>query len=186
MQDGSFESRFNDESINRQPKIFLKAHLPNCQHTSVEVIAGLRLCDALMKALKRRNLTCEMCEVTAIGHDKPIDWDTDISSIGAEEIYVKVINNLPIMIHISHQFVRKTFLMLTFCECCRRHLFTGFLCTQCNYRFHSQCAHHVPSMCREVDKDRLARSPDFKSSNLGFSYPDKCVISLGNFALYTI
>lgn len=176
MQDGSFESRYNDESINRQPKIFLKAHLPNSQHTSVEVIAGLRLCDALMKALKRRNLTCGMCEVTAIGHDKPIDWDTDIISIRAEEIYVKVINNLPIMTHISHQFVRKTFFTLTFCECCRRLLFTGFLCTQCNYRFHPQCAHMVPHMCHQVDTERLAQSPDFKSSSPGFSYPDKYVI----------
>lgn len=98
-----FQIRYNDETQNRQPKIFLRARLPNQQRTSVQVIPGLRLRDALMKALNRRNLTCEMCEVTTVNDNKPIDWDTDISLIHAEEVYVKVINKFPIMTHISHQ-----------------------------------------------------------------------------------
>lgn len=77
--------------------------MPNQQRTSVQVIPGLRLRDALMKALKRRNLTSEMCEVTQLSSDTPIPWDTDISLIRAEEVYVKVIDKFPIMTHISHQ-----------------------------------------------------------------------------------
>lgn len=91
------------ETFSRQPKIFLRAHLPNQQRTSVEVIPGLKLKDALSKALARRNLTCEMCEVTTLNRDNPIHWDTDISLIRAEEVYVKVTNKFPIMTHISHQ-----------------------------------------------------------------------------------
>lgn len=99
----SLQIRNNVETLNRQPKIFLRAHLPNQQRTSVQVIPGLRLRDALSKALKRRNLTCEMCEVTTLSRDKPIHWDMDISLIRAEEIYVKVTDKFPIMTHISHQ-----------------------------------------------------------------------------------
>lgn len=95
------------ETLSRQPKIFLRAHLPNQQRTSVQVIPGLRLRDALNKALKRRNLTCEMCEVTTLSRDKPIHWDTDISLIRAEEVYVKVTDKFPIMTHISHQVITK-------------------------------------------------------------------------------
>lgn len=94
------------EALSRQPKIFLRAHLPNQQRTSVQVIPGLRLRDALSKALKRRNLTCEMCEVTTLNRDKSIHWDTDISLIRAEEVYVKVLDKFPIMTHISHQVCR--------------------------------------------------------------------------------
>lgn len=89
--------------MTRQPKIFLRAHLPYQQRTSVQVIPGLRLRDALQKALKRRNLTCDMCEVTVFGNDIPIAWDTDISLIQAEEVYVKVLDKVRIMTHISHQ-----------------------------------------------------------------------------------
>lgn len=89
--------------MTRQPKIFLRAHLPYQQRTSVQVIPGLRLRDALQKALKRRNLTCDMCEVTVFGNDTPIAWDTDISLIQAEEVYVKVLERVRIMTHISHQ-----------------------------------------------------------------------------------
>lgn len=72
----------------------------------LQVIPGLRLRDALSKALKRRNLTCEMCEVTTLTRDKPIHWDTDISLIRAEEVYVKVTDKFPIMTHISHQVIK--------------------------------------------------------------------------------
>lgn len=98
-----FQTESNCGTLTRQPKIFLRAHLPYQQRTSVQVIPGLRLRDALQKALKRRNLTCDMCEVTVFGNDIPIAWDTDISLIRAEEVYVKVLEKVRIMTHISHQ-----------------------------------------------------------------------------------
>jgi hypothetical protein len=55
--------------------------------------------------------------------------------------------------HRSHQFKRKTFFALAFCECCRRLLFTGFYCIQCNYRFHQRCSGKVPIQCSKLHID---------------------------------
>lgn len=48
---------------SKQPRTFLRAHLPNQQRTSVSVVAGMKLSSALAKALSRRNLTWNFCEV---------------------------------------------------------------------------------------------------------------------------
>ncbi|GBP17326.1 hypothetical protein EVAR_17814_1 [Eumeta japonica] len=138
------------DTLTRQPKIFLRAHLPNQQRTSVQVKEGVTLRDALSKALKLRNLTCQMCEVVRTGNNQVIPWDSDITKIEAEEVTVRTLDKLPIMSHISHQFTRKTFFTLAFCECCRRLLFNGFYCSQCNFKFHQRCADKVPSMCHQV------------------------------------
>ncbi|KAJ6634759.1 Raf like serine/threonine-protein kinase Raf, partial [Pseudolycoriella hygida] len=163
------ETASNYGTLTRQPKTFLRAHLPYQQRTSVEVIPGLRLRDALQKALKRRNLTCNMCEVSVYGKNIPIAWDTDISLIQAEEVCVKVLDKVRIMTHISHQFIRKTFFTLAFCECCRRLLFTGLYCNQCNFRFHQRCGDKVPPLCHQINMDRyyqqlLAHNPDSAAS----------------------
>lgn len=143
------ESSSTTASFNsKPPKYLLRAHLPNKQRTSVQVMPGRKLRDALIKALRRRNLTCEMCEVTTVEGNEFIPWDMDISWIRAKEVQVKVIDKFPIISQISHQFIRKTFFSLAFCECCRRLLFTGFYCNQCNFRFHQRCADKVPPMCK--------------------------------------
>lgn len=141
--------------------------MPNQQRTSVEVIQGVRLCDALMKALKLRKLTPEMCEVTTTPAGRlKIPWDTDISFLQVDEIYVNLIEEFPIMTHISHQFIRKTFFSLAFCEGCRRLLFSGFYCSQCNFRFHQRCADKVPTLCQQFPMDNyyyqrlLAQNPE--------------------------
>ncbi|CAH2068149.1 unnamed protein product, partial [Iphiclides podalirius] len=153
--DRSEECSLQDDSkkydtLTRQPKVFLRAHLPNQQRTSVQVKEGVTLRDALSKALKLRNLTCEMCEVVRTGNNEVIPWDVDITLIDAEEVTVRTLDKLPIMSHISHQFTRKTFFTLAFCECCRRLLFNGFYCSQCNFKFHQRCADKVPSICHQM------------------------------------
>lgn len=167
------DTESNCGTIIRQPKLFLRAHLPNQQRTSVQKTPGVRLSDALMKALRRRNLNCEMCEVKAPDSDVPIPWDTDISLIQAEEVYVKVKGKCPIMTHTSHQFIRKTFFSLAFCEGCRRLLFTGFYCNQCNFRFHQRCADQVPTLCQRFPMDNyyqilLAQNPE---NTVGILHP---------------
>ncbi|KAM7350238.1 serine/threonine kinase raf oncogene isoform 2-T2 [Cochliomyia hominivorax] len=153
-------------TLTRQRKVLLRAHLPNQQRTSVEVVPGVRLCDALMKALKLRQLTPEMCEITTSENGRNIiPWHTDIGSLQVEEIYVKLLDKCPIMTHISHQFIRKTFFSLAFCECCRRLLFTGFYCNQCNFRFHQRCYDKVPTLCQQFPVDSyyqrlLAQNPE--------------------------
>lgn len=134
-------------------KSLLRAHLPNQQRTSVQVREGLSLRDALAKAMKLRNLTTEMCVVyIVVGEDTKhlIPWDTDISSIECDEISVEILDKFPITTSISHNFVRKTFFSLAFCECCHKLLFQGFYCRTCNYRFHQRCANGVPALCHQV------------------------------------
>lgn len=132
-----------------RPK-FLRAHLPNQQRTSVQVREGLTLREALAKAMKLRNLICEMCCVYRGDSNIPINWDIDISSLECKEIIVKIIDKFPIPTSISHNFVRKTFFSLVFCEYCRRLLFQGFHCRTCGYKFHQRCASGVPSLCQQV------------------------------------
>lgn len=130
--------------------MFVRAHLPNQQRTSVQVRDGLTLRDALGKALKLRNLVCEVCCVYRGDTDIPIPWDVDISTIDCEEITVKILDKFPTPTSISHNFVRKTFFSLVFCECCRRLLFQGFHCRTCGYKFHQRCASGVPALCHQV------------------------------------
>ena len=114
----------------------------------------MRLKDALAKALSRRNLTFDMCEVTQVGDSNaiPVLWDTDISLLNCDEIEVKILDMGFPTYNTSHQFIRKTFFSLAFCECCRRLLFTGFFCNQCNYRFHQRCAGKVPPLCSKFQQ----------------------------------
>lgn len=159
------ESESNSSTLTHQPKIFLRAHLPNQQRTSVQVVPGLRLRDALSKALRLRNLTHEMCEVIQVNSNNTIPWDTDISSIRAEEVYVKVLDKFPIRTHLSHHFIRKTFLSLAFCECCRRLLFSGFYCNQCNFRCHQRCEDKVEPLCHQISMSYNHQKFFAKNSN---------------------
>lgn len=151
--------QLESKASSKQPRIFLRAHLPNQQRTSVTVVAGMKLSSALAKALSRRNLTWNFCEVYCTDNGtesgtRTIPWDTDISTLNCDEISVRVLNNFSASIFgSSHQFIRKTFFSLAFCECCRRLLFTGFYCSQCNYRFHQRCAQKVPKLCSKLQMD---------------------------------
>lgn len=78
------------------------------------------------------------------------------------------------------QFIRKTFFSLAFCECCRRLLFTGLYCNQCNFRFHQRCGDKVPPLCHQINMDRyyqqlLAHNPESSAGILnpgsGYGYP---------------
>ncbi|XP_017871067.1 PREDICTED: raf homolog serine/threonine-protein kinase phl isoform X1 [Drosophila arizonae] len=157
-------------TLTRQPKVLLRAHLPNQQRTSVEVVAGTRLCDALMKALTLRQLEPFMCEVSTTPHSGRhiIPWNTDIGTLHVEEIYVRLLDKFPLGPHIKHQFIRKTFFSIVFCEGCRRLLFTGFYCSQCNFRFHQRCAGRVPMLCQPF-------SVDSYYERLLSSYPENSV-----------
>lgn len=127
----------------------IRAHLPNQQRTSVQVRVGQSVRDALAKAMNFRNLTTNMCNVYTLNHER-IDWDADISTIDSDEIKVEINDKFPVTTSISHNFIRKTFFSLAFCECCRRLLFQGFYCRTCGYRFHQRCAAGVPALCQQV------------------------------------
>ncbi|KAF5307595.1 hypothetical protein FQR65_LT18375 [Abscondita terminalis] len=92
----------------KRPKTFLRAHLPNQQRTSVQVRDGLTLREALAKAMKLRNLICEMCCVYLGNTSMSVNWDVDISTLDCDEITVKILDKFPIPTSISHNFVRMT------------------------------------------------------------------------------
>ncbi|XP_030763007.1 raf homolog serine/threonine-protein kinase Raf [Sitophilus oryzae] len=130
----------------------LRAFLPNQQRTSVQIREGLTLRRALAKGMKLRNLSCEMC-VAYLGDENStvrINWNVDISTLDCDLVTIKIIDKFPIPTSISHNFVRKTFFSIVFCEVCRKLVFTGFNCRTCGYKFHQRCASGVPSLCHQA------------------------------------
>uniref|UniRef100_A0A8C5B9U2 non-specific serine/threonine protein kinase n=1 Tax=Gadus morhua TaxID=8049 RepID=A0A8C5B9U2_GADMO len=132
-------------------KPIVRVFLPNKQRTVVPARCGMTLRDSLKKALMMRGLIPECCAVYRIqdGEKKPIGWDTDISWLTGEELHVEVLENVPLT---THNFVRKTFFTLAFCDFCRKLLFQGFRCQTCGYKFHQRCSTEVPLMCVNYDQ----------------------------------
>ncbi|XP_050305531.1 raf homolog serine/threonine-protein kinase Raf [Anthonomus grandis grandis] len=138
--------------IPYQTPRFLRAFLPNHQRTSVSVREGMTLRRALEKPMNRRNLSCEMCEAY-LGDEsstQKLNWNVDISSLEYDLVTIKIIDKFPIPTSISHNFVRKTFFSIVFCEVCRKLVFTGFNCRTCGYKFHQRCTAGVPSLCHQT------------------------------------
>ncbi|XP_041973638.1 raf homolog serine/threonine-protein kinase Raf [Aricia agestis] len=175
--DRSEEYSWQDDSkkydtLTRQPKVFLRAYLPNQQRTSVQVKEGVTLREALTKALKLRNLTYEACEVVKTQTQEVVPWNIDLTMIDAEEVTVRPISKPEFTSYMPHQLTRKTFFTLAFCECCRRLLFNGFYCSQCNFKCHQRCADKVPSFCHQFRltdayyASLLAKNPDSQAGHM--------------------
>jgi hypothetical protein len=83
-----------------------------------------------------------------------IDWTADSASYAGQELLVELIVDPSIMntftTSISHNFMRKTFFTLTFCDVCSRILFSGIRCDVCAFKFHPKCAPSVPNLCQPV------------------------------------
>uniref|UniRef100_A0A4W3IVN4 RAF proto-oncogene serine/threonine-protein kinase n=1 Tax=Callorhinchus milii TaxID=7868 RepID=A0A4W3IVN4_CALMI len=125
----------------------IRVYLPNKQRTVVNVRPGMTVQDSLKKALKVRGLQPDCCAVFRLPHEGPkyrIDWGTDATSLIGEELVVQVLDHLPLT---THNFVRKTFLKLAFCDICQKFLLNGFRCQTCGYKFHEHCSSRVPTMC---------------------------------------
>ncbi|XP_066529332.1 raf-1 proto-oncogene, serine/threonine kinase a [Hoplias malabaricus] len=127
----------------------IRVYLPNQQRTVVNVRTGLTLHSCLIKALKVRGLQPECCAVYKLnaGHRSKksrMDWNTDSTSLIGEELLVEVLDHVPLT---THNFVRKTFLKLAFCDICQKFLLNGFRCQTCGYKFHEHCSTKVPTMC---------------------------------------
>uniref|UniRef100_A0A674K9J6 non-specific serine/threonine protein kinase n=1 Tax=Terrapene triunguis TaxID=2587831 RepID=A0A674K9J6_9SAUR len=155
MGNGTDFSNPTDMSRNnpKSPqKPIVRVFLPNKQRTVVPARCGVTVRDSLKKALMMRGLIPECCAVYRIqdGYEKkPIGWDTDISWLTGEELHVEVLENVPLT---THNFVRKTFFTLAFCDFCRKLLFQGFRCQTCGYKFHQRCSTEVPLMCVNYDQ----------------------------------
>ncbi|KAJ0036936.1 hypothetical protein NQD34_005613 [Periophthalmus magnuspinnatus] len=166
MKDPSFESpclsptmvqgfpcqrRSSDDSKMPDSKTSstIRVYLPNQQRTVVNVRPGMTLHSCLIKALKVRGLQPQCCAVfklqPAQGSKKlRMDWNTDSTSLIGEELLVEVLDHVPLT---THNFVRKTYLKLAFCDICQKFLINGFRCQTCGYKFHEHCSTKVPTMC---------------------------------------
>ncbi|KTF77506.1 hypothetical protein cypCar_00027721 [Cyprinus carpio] len=136
-------------SDNSKTSRTIRVFLPNQQRTVVNVRPGMTLHSCLIKALKVRGLQPECCAVFSLHPEKRskksrMDWNTDSTSLIGEELLVEVLDHVPLT---THNFVRKTFLKLAFCDICQKFLLNGFRCQTCGYKFHEHCSTKVPTMC---------------------------------------
>lgn len=127
----------------------IRVYLPNQQRTVVNVRPGMTLHSCLIKALKVRGLQPECCAVFKLhpaqrSKKQRMDWNTDSTSLIGEELLVEVLDHVPLT---THNFVRKTYLKLAFCDICQKFLINGFRCQTCGYKFHEHCSTKVPTMC---------------------------------------
>uniref|UniRef100_H3CZ21 non-specific serine/threonine protein kinase n=1 Tax=Tetraodon nigroviridis TaxID=99883 RepID=H3CZ21_TETNG len=128
----------------------IRVYLPNKQRTVVNVRQGQTVHESLDKALKVRGLSQECCAVFRLleGRKRLTDWDTDITPLVGEELLVEVLDDIPLTMH---NFVRKTFFKLAYCDFCHKFLFNGFRCQTCGYKFHQHCSSKVPTVCLDMD-----------------------------------
>lgn len=91
-----------------------------------------------------------------------LDWNTDAASLIGEELQVDFLDHVPLT---THNFARKTFLKLAFCDICQKFLLNGFRCQTCGYKFHEHCSTKVPTMC--VDWSNIRQLLLFPNSTVG-------------------
>uniref|UniRef100_A0A8C5NDL6 non-specific serine/threonine protein kinase n=1 Tax=Gouania willdenowi TaxID=441366 RepID=A0A8C5NDL6_GOUWI len=128
----------------------IRVYLPNKQRTVVNVRQGQTVHESLNKALKVRGLSQDCCAVFRLleGRKRLTEWDTDITPLVGEELLVEVLDDIPLTMH---NFVRKTFFKLAYCDFCHKFLFNGFRCQTCCYKFHQHCSSKVPTVCVDMD-----------------------------------
>uniref|UniRef100_A0A8C4GHQ1 RAF proto-oncogene serine/threonine-protein kinase n=1 Tax=Dicentrarchus labrax TaxID=13489 RepID=A0A8C4GHQ1_DICLA len=147
----------------------IRVYLPNHQRTVVNVRPGMTLHSCLIKALKVRGLQPQCCAVFRLHPDKKfrMDWNTDSTSLIGEELLVEVLDHVPLT---THNFVRKTYLKLAFCDICQKFLLNGFRCQTCGYKFHEHCSTKVPTMCVDWSNIRQLLSAHRYSTPHAFNY----------------
>uniref|UniRef100_A0A8C7ZEZ5 non-specific serine/threonine protein kinase n=1 Tax=Oryzias sinensis TaxID=183150 RepID=A0A8C7ZEZ5_9TELE len=88
------------------------------------------------------------CSSCCSSRKRLTDWNTDITPLVGEELLVEVLDDIPLTMH---NFVRKTFFKLAYCDFCHKFLFNGFRCQTCGYKFHQHCSSKVPTVCLDMD-----------------------------------
>uniref|UniRef100_A0AAQ6A068 RAF proto-oncogene serine/threonine-protein kinase n=1 Tax=Amphiprion ocellaris TaxID=80972 RepID=A0AAQ6A068_AMPOC len=144
----------------------IRVYLPNQQRTVVNVRPGMTLHNCLIKALKVRGLQPQCCAVFRLKKLR-MDWNTDSTSLIGEELQVEVLDHVPLT---THNFVRKTYLKLAFCDICQKFLLNGFRCQTCGYKFHEHCSTKVPTMCVDWSNIRQLLSAHRYSTPHAFNY----------------
>ncbi|KAM6300926.1 RAF proto-oncogene serine/threonine-protein kinase isoform 3-T3 [Aegotheles albertisi] len=175
VQQFGYQRRASDDgkiSDTSKTSNTIRVFLPNKQRTVVNVRNGMTLHDCLMKALKVRGLQPECCAVFRLlteqkGKKARLDWNTDAASLIGEELQVDFLDHVPLT---THNFARKTFLKLAFCDICQKFLLNGFRCQTCGYKFHEHCSTKVPTMCVDWSNIRQLFSQHRYSTPHAFTF----------------
>uniref|UniRef100_A0A8D2PX39 RAF proto-oncogene serine/threonine-protein kinase n=1 Tax=Zosterops lateralis melanops TaxID=1220523 RepID=A0A8D2PX39_ZOSLA len=175
VQQFGYQRRASDDgkiSDTSKTSNTIRVFLPNKQRTVVNVKNGMTLHDCLMKALKVRGLQPECCAVFRLlaepkGKKVRLDWNTDAASLIGEELRVDFLDHVPLT---THNFARKTFLKLAFCDICQKFLLNGFRCQTCGYKFHEHCSTKVPTMCVDWSNIRQLFSQHRYSTPHAFTF----------------
>ena len=77
-----------------------------------------------------------------------LDWNNESVIFAGQDLLVECLERVPLATSISHNFIRKTFFSIAFCEVCTKILFHGFKCDVCAFKFHQKCSGSVPSLCQ--------------------------------------
>uniref|UniRef100_A0A8C3A6X5 RAF proto-oncogene serine/threonine-protein kinase n=1 Tax=Cyclopterus lumpus TaxID=8103 RepID=A0A8C3A6X5_CYCLU len=150
MKDSAFEGPCLSPTLVQGFPCQRRSSDDSCRDTSlVNVRPGMTLHSCLIKALKVRGLQPQCCAVFRLhpgqrSKKSRMDWNTDSTSLIGEELLVEVLDHVPLT---THNFVRKTYLKLAFCDICQKFLLNGFRCQTCGYKFHEHCSTKVPTMC---------------------------------------
>ncbi|XP_005096987.2 serine/threonine-protein kinase A-Raf isoform X2 [Aplysia californica] len=141
----------------RSTNAHIKAHLPNSMVTTVLAIPGTTLKDGLTKAMKRRQLDASKCQVFRHKTRIQLTWNTDMMELAGQEVSVELIEpdeengstrSVPRAVVLAHNYGRKTYFSLTFCDICRNLLFQSIRCQTCGLKFHQRCEDKVPRNCQ--------------------------------------
>ncbi|XP_049608259.1 raf-1 proto-oncogene, serine/threonine kinase a isoform X2 [Syngnathus scovelli] len=141
------QRRSSDDS--KLPEDTIRVYLPNQQRTVINVRPGMTLQSCLIKGLNVRGLQPQCCAVFRLHPGQRskklrMDWNTDLTSLIGEDFLVEVLDHVPLT---THNFVRKTYLKLAYCDICQKFLLNAFRCQTCGYKFHEHCSTKVPTMC---------------------------------------
>ncbi|KAH9518954.1 hypothetical protein Btru_008774 [Bulinus truncatus] len=135
----------------------IKAYLPNSMVTTVVAKPGTTLKEGLMKAMKRRCLDASQCQVFRHKTRIQLTWNTDMGELAGQEVSVELVEvdddngiprSMPRAVVLSHNYGRKTYFSLTFCDICRNLLFQSIRCQTCGLKFHQRCEDKVPRSCQ--------------------------------------
>ncbi|XP_071082636.1 serine/threonine-protein kinase A-Raf-like isoform X1 [Haliotis cracherodii] len=136
----------------------IKAYLPDNMVSTVNATPSVTLRDGLIKSMRRRGLDPNKCQVFRHKTRIPLTWNTDMAELAGQEVTIELMEseedltvaqrNTTRAVILSHNFGRKTFFSLTFCDMCRNLLFQGIRCQTCGLKFHQRCEEKVPRTCQ--------------------------------------
>nr|XP_018671189.1 serine/threonine protein kinase isoform X2 [Ciona intestinalis] len=154
----------------------IRIYLPNGK-TTVGAIPGKRLKEVLLKSARLKSLRdkLDQCSVYRFGTDDHVDWNSDSGILAGVQLELrtedKSFTKSTRILKANHNFARKTFFSLSYCDWCRKILFQGVTCKMCGFKLHQKCINEVPDYCitqiqiLELEKKIRPQTPSPDSPN---------------------